>query len=62
MTEVTALAIDFADHVHAKQEAADENTADGRRLCTGDILYVTSIRYAVLPEWWDVEEWAFRVC
>jgi hypothetical protein len=35
--------------------------ADGRRLCTSDILHVTSIRYAVLPEWWDVEEWAFRV-
>ena len=43
------------------REAADENTADGRRLCTSDILHVTSIRYAVLPEWWDVEEWAFRV-
>ena len=61
MTKVTALAIDFADYVHAKQEAADENTADRRRLCAGDILYVTSIHYAV-PEWWDVEEWAFRVC
>ena len=43
------------------REAADENTADGRRLCTSDILHVTGVRYAVLPEW-DVEEWAFRVC
>ena len=39
----------------------DENIADGRRLYTRDILHVTSIRYTVLPEWWDVEEWACRV-
>jgi hypothetical protein len=61
VTEVTALAIDFADYAHAKSGDPDENTADGRRLCTRDILHVTSIRYAVLPEWWDVEEWTCRV-
>ena len=62
MTGVTALAVGFADYTTRNQEAADENIADGRRLCTSDILHVTSIRYAVLPEWRDVEEWAFRVC
>ena len=43
------------------REAADENTADGRGPCTSDILHVTGVRYAVLPEWWNVEKWAFRV-
>ena len=26
------------------------------------IFFTSQAFYAVLPEWWDVEEWAFRVC